>query len=86
MPQLIWLAVLIGISCAGCTSTPKVEKPLITLCTLDYPNSEAICSEGGNTVRVILEFMDKSIVVTPHNWEKLQNYLDALEVNNAKIR
>lgn len=77
----------------GCNTLP--EKPIVTICIIDYPRQEGICAETTNkteardlaiqaiaaaaTKRIPLESMDKSVCFSPKEWEKVQNYIDILE-------
>lgn len=80
-PLKIWLIVLIAILESGCTSLVKKARPKITLCTVDQPRLELVCSDGGKPFRLQFEFADKYIAVTPSAWESIQNYIDYLEHN-----
>lgn len=89
--RILWASFSLFL--VGCNHLP--EKPIVTICIIDYPRLEGICAETSKeteakdlalraiaaaaTRRVTLESMDKSVCFAPKEWEKVQNYIDLLE-------
>lgn len=79
------VTLLIIFSLLGCKAMPV--KPVVTVCVIDYPRSEAICGETKNPDLLVLEevrriplsMMDRATAFTPSEWEKVQVYVHRLE-------
>lgn len=64
------------------TACALPEKPIINICSIDYPKLEAICKLTNNSsviTRAPLAILDHGIAVNPKDWELIQNYLHLLE-------
>jgi hypothetical protein len=62
----------------SCQSLPP--SPDINLYSMDYPRAQALCSnsKGVKCDKVFIAATDKFYMLSPKDWEKLQNYIDKL--------
>lgn len=73
------LLVLAGGMTAGCITPP--EKPVVLMCSINYPQDAAICgnTDSEESVNLPLRDLDRATAFKPADWEKIQNYVSLME-------
>lgn len=73
-----WIVLLTSLVLASCASVPPA--PNVNLYHHDFPRAQALCSnsKGEKCDKLLLAQTDKFYMLSPKDWEKIQNYIDLL--------